>query len=115
MKHLNTFENFFNKLENSYNKNKMANIPLTFKQQGMPSFAYSYEGDLTKEMSEKIALLLNLVKDDSEHIPEDSPVFTMEGGFEDILLETGYGISFSDEHTEEVEHVLNTLGFILIK
>lgn len=67
---------------------------------------------LTKDDAEKIATFLNIPKDKSNSIPLDLPTFCDKN--ENIMIETGYGISFNNDNIgikESLEYILIKLGY----
>lgn len=84
---------------------------LYLKEQSGPNGGFVYEVDLTKDQAIKLAELLGCMKDTSASIPEEAPAYSTND--ESIMIETGFGISFQEEHLKDVNEALETMGFDL--
>jgi hypothetical protein len=82
---------------------------LTIQTQTMPVEALYYRFDLTKTEAEKLANLLGVPKDTSSSIPDECPAFCDRE--ENIMIETGFGVSFNPEEKSHVDAALVKLGY----
>jgi hypothetical protein len=84
-------------------------MQLTLEKQTMPVEALFYRFNLTKPEAEKLANILGVPQDKSVSIPEECPAFCDRE--ENIMIETGFGISFNPDEKSHVDEALVQLGY----
>jgi len=85
---------------------------LYLKKETSPSDGFVYKFNLSKEHAIKLSEKLGCLKDTSPSIPEDLPAFSKIDGHEEvIMIETGFGVSFAEEHLKDVDQALQELGY----
>lgn len=84
------------------------------KNTGISKSSLCYKFDLSAEIAVKLAEKLGCLRDNSTLIPENLPVFIkLETYQETIMIETGFGVSFTEENAADVDKALTDLGFDL--